>query len=186
MTTLAEMCEAYDIPLESEQEKVASQDSEAAQLQEEVNNSNTDGGEDMGLSELYEALNEDEMEKEAGVEENEETELDDEGLEKLAEDYVAAGRFMARGFYDELEKLAAIPEQKSDSEKREVMLHAEGANKTQRDDDSKLAVNTPEARNANADALKEKYVNAMVGKGGTKNVSGAVGEDHKVAPDAAK
>lgn len=111
---------------------------------------------------------------------------DHEGHEKLAADYVAAGRFMARGFQDELEKLAGAVVQQSDSEKIPQQFHAEGANGTQINDDSKLAVNTAEARNANADALKEKKVNKIMGKGKTVNVSGAVGQDNLVAVDAAK
>ena len=72
----------------------------------------------------------------------------------------------------------------SDSEKLPVQLKAEGAAGTQIDDDSKMAVNTPEARAANADALKEKKVEKIMGLKKGVNPAGQTGEDHKVAPDA--
>lgn len=186
MPTLAELCKEYGIDpdLEEGQEKTASvQNEEVSKINEELN-----GGNDMGLQNLYNDVFEgEELEKIAEMEAQGYT-SEEEAMEKVASDYVAAGRFMARGFYDELEKIAEAKEvfQMSDSEKLPTQLHAEGANGTQIDDDSQLSVNTLEARKANADALKEKKVNKIMGKKESVNVSGQVGEDHMVAPDANK
>lgn len=62
----------------------------------------------MGLNDLYndcfeaDQVEAEELEKIAEAEAYEE-----EAMEKVASDYVAAGRFMARGYADEMEKLAA-------------------------------------------------------------------------------
>ena len=185
--TLRELCDDYGIAPEENMEKVAEANNEESELNKELN-----GGDDMNLTELYnDTFNEESIEENV----NEEIDLEkiaaaeaeeEEMMEKIASDYVAAGRFMARGFYDEMEKLAAAVEQMSDSETLPVQLKAEGTGGVTEDDDAKMEVNTPEAKAANADALKEEKVNKIMGKPAHKNVDGAVGEDKKVAKDAAK
>lgn len=174
MPTLSELCKEFGINSGDNEslEKTASAETEAAQLNDELSQetNSENGGDDMGLSELYndtfgsEEVQNDttqdvDLEKVAAAEAEALAAAqaeEDGGMEKLAAEWDAAGRFMAHGFFDELEKIAAAVEQMSDSEKLPQQLHAEGANKTQINDDSKLAVNNAEARNANADALKEK------------------------------
>ena len=191
MPTLEELCKNYGVNTD-EQEKVASVpgDSEVEQLTEEVTNTQVEGettatengGEDMGLHEMYEEVfaneEQEQVEKTASADE----------MEKVAADYVAAGRFMARGFADEMEKIASerATEQMSDTEKIPTQLHAEGAMGAQINDDAPIPTNTEEARNANSDALREKYVWKMLGKKKGLNPSGQTGEDHKVARDAAR
>lgn len=60
----------------------------------------------MGLHELYNEVFSDEIEKVAEAEEVAALETEYEDMEKIAEDYISAGRFMARGYMDEMEKLA--------------------------------------------------------------------------------
>ena len=187
--------------------------SEADVLARELSTENTittNGGNTMGLTELFQEIFNDDMEKnasaaaqpegtevaqpeaEAAVADQPEGEVaateepTAEELEKTASELVSAGRFMARGFYNELEKLAAIPGQDAVSEHEKGQLHVEGAGGVQVDDGSQMTVNDPADRKTYENALKEAYVNAMLNKKKGVNVSGSVGQDNKVAPDAAK
>lgn len=190
MPTLEELCKQYDIDLNEGQEKTASAHStpDASAITEELGSvdvnteKNSDGGNNMSLSDLYnEAFTEEQV-----VEETEMDKVAEAELEKVASDYIAAGRFMARGFYDEITKIASAPSQEKEDAEVEAQLHAVGAAKTEVSDKSGLKVNTSEARDTYKDVLKEKYINAMLNKKNGVNVSGSTGEDHKVAPDAAK
>ena len=180
--TLEELCKEYGITSDESQEKTASANNESdSKLVDELigeTETNLNGGENMNLQDLYE-----EVASETVVEEQEKVAMD-----KVASEYEAAGRFMAMGFFDELEKIASgkAVEQESDSEELPQQLYAEGAAGTKLDDDSQLAVNTEEARSANKDALREKLVYKLLKKKHGVNVSGQVGEDHKVGPDSNK
>lgn len=180
--TLEELCKEYGITSDENQEKTASTNEESdSKLVDELigeTETNLNGGDKMNLHELYE-----EVTSEPVVEEQEKVAMD-----KVASEYEAAGRFMAMGFFDELEKIASgkAVAQGSDSEELPQQLHAEGAAGTKIDDDSQMSVTGDEPKNENKDALREKLVYKLLKKKHGVNVSGQVGEDHKVGPDSNK
>ena len=84
----------------------------------------------MGLSELYNTMFEEkEMEKQAEAEKLAEAEQEYEEMTKIAQDYESAGRFMARGYTDEMEKIAG----KMGFFKKVVKEGAKGGNKVKKE-----------------------------------------------------
>lgn len=124
MPTLGDLLNNFGLDEDVGEEKVATEsiaDEEQALLENLLNDGNQEktGGAQMGsLAELYMQLNEadeelvgdDDFDKiaSAAVE-------DEMGVEKLAAEYDAAGRIMARGFFDEFHKLARELEEGSDA-----------------------------------------------------------------------
>jgi len=173
--TLDELAKDFGINPDEDLEKTASENNEALELNNEL-------GGNMSLQDLYnETLGDEGYEKIAEAEAYEFHEM-----EKIASEQRAYGKFMAHGFADELEKIAEEKEiaQMAADEKLPTQLDAEGAMGTKIGDKGMLRVNTSEARNANSDALKEKKINRIMGKGEKVDSDSALGEDHLVAKDA--
>ena len=112
MATLKDLLDNFGLEAEEEVEKVASDEQAtlASLLEgEDIEKTASEGDENMSLADLFLQLQEadeevggDMMDKvaEAAAEE-------DVSIEKVAAEYDAAGRIMARGFFDEFQKLAA-------------------------------------------------------------------------------
>ena len=175
-------------------EKVEKESKEEPKKENNNEDMKKEGGFNMSsLRDVYEAImNQDDQEKVAQVQDNQLTEEDLEKIaqdeleemEKQAEDLRTAGRFMAHGFMDELNKIAeAVAEAPvHEGESREIpqQLPTNFAGK------EKLDTTGAEVQTQNdvKDVLVEKAVQDLLMKKKGLNPSGQTGQDNKIAPDA--
>ncbi len=117
MTTLSELLDNLDLDTE---EAVDPDGERLQEIMDGTEKTASEGEEQMGLTELYTQIVEAEQAEEEVYTEDDFDKLaaaqaeDEYGVEKLAHEYDAAGRIMARGFMDEFMKIAdAITEEAS-------------------------------------------------------------------------
>lgn len=188
MGTLKELLDQLNENQE-EQEKTASveeDDKEAQDILNELNEeekteedtieqektAEKEGGKNMTLTDLYNELT---GEPEVTEDIEKVAELEAEELEKVAQEQVTAGRFLAMGFMDELSKYAQNVV--SESENKELPAQVET-------DHSPGPMHTAGESKKEYYTLVQKKVSDIIGKK-AGDAATQYGQDSKVTPDAA-